>query len=248
MSIYQPYFYVIQEVSSGMYYAGAKWGKDADPNNFMVEGGYQTSSKTIKERISKNGLNSFIVCKIKIFETSNDAYEYETRFLQKIKAGKNPKFYNSHSNDHLFSFHDEKYKAKMIEVYGVEYPAKSKIIKEKISKANKGVKKPWLSEYNKSRIHPSLGKKMDKKFGQEISERNKRIWSNYNIEEKQNRKKAISNSIIDWNKNRSHEEKMAAIEKAAKSNRGKYWWNNGIIEVKSELSPGEDFIRGRLKK
>jgi hypothetical protein len=27
MFIYQPYFYIIQEVSSGIYYAGIKYGK-----------------------------------------------------------------------------------------------------------------------------------------------------------------------------------------------------------------------------
>ena len=35
---YQPYFYVIQDSCNGMYYAGVKWGKDANPGIFMVEG------------------------------------------------------------------------------------------------------------------------------------------------------------------------------------------------------------------
>lgn len=28
---------------------------------------------------------------------------------------------------------------------------------------------------------------------------------------------------------------------------GRLWWNNGIIQIRSEHSPGNDFVRGRLK-
>lgn len=56
MTIYIPYFYIIQDVRNGMYYAGAKWGRDANPANFMVEGGYTTSSKIINAVIEKHGM------------------------------------------------------------------------------------------------------------------------------------------------------------------------------------------------
>ena len=107
MSIYQPYFYIIQEVSTGMYYAGAKWCKNANPDNFMIEGGYITSSKIVKRNISQNGLESFIICKIKTFSDSKSTYEYETKFLQKIDARNNPKFYNAHNNDGLALYNPE---------------------------------------------------------------------------------------------------------------------------------------------
>lgn len=84
MAIYQPYFYVIQDKRNGIYYAGAKWAKDANPATFMVEGGYETSSDTIKELIRHHGLSNFIIRKIRAFETGEAAHDYETRFLQKV--------------------------------------------------------------------------------------------------------------------------------------------------------------------
>lgn len=58
MDIYTPYFYNIQDTRNGMYYAGIKYGKDANPKTFMTEGGYQTSSKTIKKLIISFRLTS----------------------------------------------------------------------------------------------------------------------------------------------------------------------------------------------
>jgi len=87
-----PYFYIIQEISTGMYYAGAKWAQGCRPDELMVEGGYFTSSPTIKLLIDKNGLNSFVIRRIWQFETPKEAYDYETKFLKRINARKNPLF------------------------------------------------------------------------------------------------------------------------------------------------------------
>jgi hypothetical protein len=150
MSIYQSYFYIIQEISTGLYYAGSKYGKDANPETFMIEGGYTTSSETINELISQYGLNNFIIRKIRTFETAEEAYDYETKFLQKVDARKNPKFYNAHNNDHIFSYHDKRYKEKMIEVYGVDDPNKSPEIVNRIKETNmRKLGVPWPMMSNK---------------------------------------------------------------------------------------------------
>ena len=109
MSIYTPYFYIIQDKRNGIYYAGAKWAKDANPSNFMVEGGYETSSDTIKELIRHHGLSNFIIRKIRAFETGEAAHDYETRFLQKVDARNHPRFYNGHNNDR-FGFADSSFR------------------------------------------------------------------------------------------------------------------------------------------
>jgi hypothetical protein len=102
MSIYIPYFYVIEENSTGMLYAGSKWARDANPDNFMIkEGGYITSSNTIKLRIRENGIESFKIRKIKTFISPKSAYDYETKFLNKVNAKKNSRFYNKHNNDKI---------------------------------------------------------------------------------------------------------------------------------------------------
>ena len=132
MSIYQPYFYVIQDVRNGMYYAGAKWAKwakDADQKELLKEGGYKTSSKIINSSIEEFGLETFIIRKIKVFETSSEAHNYETKFLKKVNAKNNSKFYNKHNNDgYTNPEHMKKY---MMETYGVEHNTKLKSTIEK---------------------------------------------------------------------------------------------------------------------
>jgi hypothetical protein len=130
MAIYQPYFYIIQDKRNGIYYVGAKWAQDANPATFMVEGGYTTSSNTINELISQHGLSNFITRKIRIFITANEAQNYETRFLRKVDARRNLRFYNAHNNDGAMDV--IKMKSIMIELYGVDNPWKSPIIQQKI--------------------------------------------------------------------------------------------------------------------
>ena len=128
---YIPYFYIIQDVRNGMYYAGSKYAQDANPSNFMIEGGYETSSETIKELIRQYGLDNFIVRKIRTFKTGPEAYRYEKRFLEKVDARKNERFYNKHNND-FNAYGSHEYIKFMIEKYGVENPMHSEKIKEKL--------------------------------------------------------------------------------------------------------------------
>jgi RNase P/RNase MRP subunit p29 len=114
--IYIPYFYIIQEVSTDMYYAGSKYGKNANPSNFMIEGGYQTTSEIIKELIRQHGFSNFIIRKIRTFETGEAAHDYETRFLQKVDARNHLKFYNGHYYD--WNLYDNKNKVSVIDKDG----------------------------------------------------------------------------------------------------------------------------------
>ena len=68
------YFYKIREKTTGKYYVGCQWRKDADHNNFWVT--YFTSSKYIKEQPKEN----FEVLRV---EAREDAREYEARYLKK---------------------------------------------------------------------------------------------------------------------------------------------------------------------
>ena len=137
MIIYAPYFYIIQDIRNGIYYAGAKWAKDSNPKNFMTEDGYQTSSKTIHNIIYTDGLSSFRVVRLRIFDCPEYTRNYETRFLLKVDAANNENFYNRHNNDTiLFSYHDPNYKKIMLKKYGVEHPCHSDEIKERMYETN----------------------------------------------------------------------------------------------------------------
>jgi hypothetical protein len=67
MSIYQPYFYIIQDTRNGMYYAGARWAINCDPIELLKEEGYKTSSKIVKSIIEEFGLETFVIRKNKNF-------------------------------------------------------------------------------------------------------------------------------------------------------------------------------------
>jgi hypothetical protein len=128
---YIPYFYIIQDVRNGMYYAGSKYGQDANPSNFMIEGGYDTSSETIKELIRQHGLSNFVIRKIRTFENGPEAHRYETRFLVKVNARRNKRFYNGHNNE-LVAYGSYEYNEFMIEKYGATPPMRCKEIFEKL--------------------------------------------------------------------------------------------------------------------
>jgi hypothetical protein len=119
VSIYIPYFYVIEEYSTGILYAGSKWASDANPDKFMIKGGYLTSSNIINLRILENGIESFKIRKIKTFISPKSAYDYETKFLNKVNAKKNSRFYNKHNNDKITPGTCE-FETIMLEKYGVK--------------------------------------------------------------------------------------------------------------------------------
>ena len=98
MNIYQktysPFFYIIQDTLNGIYYAGSKWAINASPETFMTNSGYKTSSKIVKSLIKEHGLGRFTIRKIRKFNTEKDTRIYETRFLRRVNAKYNPRFYN----------------------------------------------------------------------------------------------------------------------------------------------------------
>ena len=97
-----PYFYIIKHKITETYYAGCKINKCADSSNLMTLNGYKTTSKIIKEIIKKDGLESFEILKIKHFKTADEALSYETKFLKKVNAAENSKFFNLHNGGKNF--------------------------------------------------------------------------------------------------------------------------------------------------
>lgn len=143
-----PYFYIIQHLASGKYYAGVRYAQGCNPDELLKEDGYKTSSRTIHDIILDEGLSSFIIKKIKIFETGKEALKYETRFLRRVKARTNQKFLNVGENI-MLPFNSEPFRQAMIDKFGVDHPSKSETIKEKIKQSNLtklGVPYPMMSD------------------------------------------------------------------------------------------------------
>ena len=98
----KPYFYIIKHILHQKYYAGCKINSKADSSDLMTEKGYQTTSKVIRDLIQKDGLSSFVIIRIKHFNTPEQALSYETRFLIKVNAAENIMFYNRHNGGKNF--------------------------------------------------------------------------------------------------------------------------------------------------
>lgn len=131
-SIYIPYFYIIQHINSGKYYAGVKYGKNANPDNLLKSNGYQTSSYTIKNIILEEGLDSFVIRKIKAFETGEQALDYESRFLRRVNASFNDSFLNRSNNSiSVLNIDYEKTKQTNLDRYGYEFSFQNEEVKEK---------------------------------------------------------------------------------------------------------------------
>lgn len=105
-----------------MYYAGIRYSKDSKgPEELLQENGYLTSSKTIKNIIKEDGLENFIIRKIKLFDSAKDVLEYESKFLQRVDAKNNKNFYNKHNNEFVpcdYDLSSEKYTTWLKTTYG----------------------------------------------------------------------------------------------------------------------------------
>jgi hypothetical protein len=97
-----PYFYIIKHNPTEKYYAGCKINSFADSSNLMTKSGYKTTSKIIKELIKKDGLGVYKILKIKHFKTPEQALYYESKFLQKVNAAENTRFFNKHNGGKNF--------------------------------------------------------------------------------------------------------------------------------------------------
>jgi len=127
----KPYFYILQHIKSGLFYAGVRYAKGCDSNDLMTELGYKTSSKRIAHLIEEDGLDSFIIRKLRHFDSAEDAIKHETKFLNKVDARSNEKFLNASNNDGGFTLQTDAFKKLMMDRYGVEHPLQLEHVKEK---------------------------------------------------------------------------------------------------------------------
>jgi hypothetical protein len=212
-----PYFYIIRHKPTKKYYAGCKINSSADSSNLMTEYGYKTTSKVIKELIKKDGLDSFDVLKVKHFKSPEETLYYESRFLIKVNAAENPRFFNKHNGGKNFVNKGG---------YRLSEATKNKMrkpkSKETIEKQKKALKKRSKESWKKmveTRRKKGLPWISDKQR-QQRKEFNKRYWNEKTKEEQRLR------MIEFYKKNPISEETR---EKLKKVNSGE---NNGMFGKK----------------
>lgn len=188
--IYKPFFYIIQDTKTKKYYAG--YNSTSDYKLFMTDMGYKTSSTYVKMLIAEHGLGRFQIIKIRLFETKEQAYIYESRFLRKVDAANNKKFINLHNNiGKSPSFGTKEFEELMINKYGVKNPMHMPDVVEKI-------KNIWTEEKRRNRSQEISLLWKNKEF---IDARKKSLddyFSNLTIEE---RKKIYGSASIGKKRN-----------------------------------------------
>jgi hypothetical protein len=212
MDSHIPYYYVIEEKSTGKKYIGSKYGKDADPEKLLTNEGYLTSSAIIKDLISTNGLDSFKIDEIIIFKTGEEAHHYETQQLQKLDAANDPNYYNCHNNDNNFGLvhwtenlleqRNSKSKLTSQQKYGTDNPFQNKSVKElhkKILKEKYGVENisqiPSVKEKKKATCLKKYGVDNYMKTEEYVQQTKQTKLEKYGSEGFNNREKSKTSSL-----------------------------------------------------
>jgi len=94
----KPFAYLITSLIDGKRYYGIRFSKDSNPSQLWTT--YFTSSKEVRDRIKKYGVDSFKAEVRKVFETPQQALNWESRFLTRINAAAREDWINR-SNGYL---------------------------------------------------------------------------------------------------------------------------------------------------
>lgn len=171
-----PYTYQLHFKPTGQHYVGCRYKQGCHPDELMTHGGYQTSSKAVKELIDEYGLASFEVVHVKRHTSKQEALKYEEEIIASLKLGQDEQFLNR-SNGGL----------NFIAVKGTHYSPESEFKKGNVP-WSKGKKFPQFSERQmgeknhmfgkigtlrgiKGADHPFYGHTHTKEMCQQISER-----------------------------------------------------------------------------
>lgn len=136
-----PFTYRLSWTEFGMHYYGSKFSKGCHPDDLWKT--YFTSSKYVKEFIKTYG-NPDIIKVTRTFDTIAECTSWESKFLTKFKANKNPNFINrslgfgDHHN-YKDGFSKQETQDKVDKTLKTKYGARgsaSSIIKSSVEKTN----------------------------------------------------------------------------------------------------------------
>lgn len=256
-----PYFYIIEHTPSGKRYGGSKWGKDANPTTFMVEGGYTTSSNIVNDLIESDGLGSFKTLLIVTdFGFGMSSYEYETVFLQTHDIANDGNWLNGHNNNWYSSiaFGSQEHKNIIMLKYGAENTFQVEEFKEK-SRATCNIKYGadyfGESEIGKIKLKEIINKKygVDNVFQLEETKEKSRATclEKYNVDHHMKSKSIvikIENIMLDKYGVKNFRQTEDGRKSTGNRFKGTLYWNDGTtnIRIRPEETPPVNFVRGRL--
>lgn len=87
-----PYTYSVTHKKSGIHYYGSRYSRGCHPDDLFKT--YFTSCKIIHDLVKTEGINGFDIKIRKTFKDSNSCIMHENRFLKRVDAKNNTKFFN----------------------------------------------------------------------------------------------------------------------------------------------------------
>jgi len=236
-----PFFYIIEHLRTGIYYAGSRHAQSkdriskTDSSIFMTEYGYQTSSRIVNEIINKEGLEAFRIRKIRHFEKPKESRIYEEKFLIRVNAAHNPKFYNltNGGKERTFKGWTDIQKENFLEA----------MVLRKGSKMSEEAKKKMSNSHK--RRYTNLEERL------KTSNASKLLWSNPQKRKEQSERlkgkkrsaeyiDRLSKRMLGIPKSEEHRKNLSL------ANIGRHWWNDGKSNKYTKECPDHGWIRGRL--
>lgn len=160
-----PYTYYIFHKPTNQHYYGARWAKNSDPSDFWKT--YFTSCREVKCLIEKYGVESFNVQIRRVFNTGEEARQWEHRVLKRLKVSKRKDWINkTNGQPPVCNF------SRMGQGLGRKLSNKHK---ESISKGNSGKLKGKSQsiEHRQKAANTRLGSKRSKETRSLMSQRNR---------------------------------------------------------------------------
>ena len=134
----KPYTYLICHRPTGKVYYGYRSANKTEPIDDLWKR-YFTSSPKVQQLIEETGVDSFDVEIRRVFETKEQASSWETRVLQRCHVLEDDRWLNQNVAGYIVPTEESR---KKISNYHKDKP-KTDEHKQKISKSQKGSKRPW---------------------------------------------------------------------------------------------------------
>lgn len=168
----KPYTYLIRHRPTGKVYYGYRSANRVDPDQDLWKQ-YFTSSPKVQQLIEETGVDSFDVEVRQIFETREQASDWEFRVLRRCKVLHDDRWLNQNVAGYIVPTEASQ---KKISDYHKDKP-KTDEHKQKISESQKGSKRPWsaknLPADTKGENNGMFGKHHSEETKKKIGEKNR---------------------------------------------------------------------------
>lgn len=238
----QPYTYLIGWSKLDRWYYGVRYSINCNPNDLWNP--YKTSSEIVKKFLEEHGEPDIITVR-KIFADVDSAKIWEEKVLKRMHVVSSPKWLNMNDRQAppiLFGHvHNrgrkqspetmEKRRQTMLATMSKKFPIENR------RKCLPRDSQELIEVYRQRSLEmwENRSEEVKKEISQKISEKNKGLKNRLGQTNSEEHRKKASESI-----------KAAFAAAPEKTNAGKFWWNNGLINKRSKESPGPEWIKGKM--